>query len=277
MIQDIKPHKFDNRYCTALPSLNDFVLVFSQNKILLYKTLSGEVAIPHFSDFIIMDSVRYLFRIDSWKVYYAMYDEKLSFDNNHMDWYPFEIIYSLFPQWIQFTCITAKHLINWYSQNQYCGQCGTYMKEIISERALHCPHCQNVVYPTISPVVIVGVIDGERLLLTKYAQGSFKEHGLIAGYVEIGETLEAAAAREVMEEVGIKIKNLKYFGSQPWGITHILIAGFFAELDGSNKVHLDDKELSKGKWFCRSELPHELSDISITYEMIEAFRKRRMN
>lgn len=150
------------------------------------------------------------------------------------------------------------------------------MRAHYSERAMVCSECGDIVYPVISPVIIVGVTDHDKLLLTKYANNEFKMHGLIAGYVEIGETLEAAVIREVREEVGLAIKNLRYFGSQPWGLTHILIAGFFAEVDGNSQIHLDEKELSKGIWVSRDELPHELNDISITYEMIEAFRNNQI-
>lgn len=136
MIQDIKPYTYDNRYCMDSPSPNDFVLVFYQNKILLHKTLSGEVMIPQYLDFTVMVSVKYLFRIDSWKFYYSNYDGKSPLGIKNMDWFPFESIYSLFPQWLQFTCITAKHLTNWYTQNKYCGQCSSLMEEMDSERAL---------------------------------------------------------------------------------------------------------------------------------------------
>lgn len=95
---------------------------------------------------------------------------------------------------------------------------------------------------------------------------------LIAGFVEIGETIEDAAKREVFEETGIRIKNLKYFGSQPWGFSGSVIMGFIAELDGSDTIHLDHKELADAVWHSRFQLPRELTDISITYEMIEALR-----
>ena len=90
--------------------------------------------------------------------------------------------------------------------------------------------------------------------------------------MEIGETLEEAAKREVFEETGIRIKDLQYFGSQPWGFSNSIIVGYTAKLDGSDKIHLDTKELAMAAWHSRTDLPKELTDISITYEMIEALR-----
>jgi len=112
-------------------------------------------------------------------------------------------------------------------------------------------------------------------LLTTYANNDFKQHGLIARYVEIGETLESAVIREVKEEVGLFVKNIRYFASQHWGENHILIAGFFADLLGEDCIKLDSNELSGAEWYSRHDLPKELSDISITYEMIEAFRNNK--
>lgn len=129
-----------------------------------------------------------------------------------------------------------------------------------------------MVYPAIAPVVMVAVTNGDKLLMTKYADRPLFQWVLISGFVEIGETLEEAAKREVFEETGIRIKDLQYFGSQPWGFSNSIIVGYTAKLDGSDKIHLDTKELAMAAWHSRTDLPKELTDISITYEMIEALR-----
>jgi len=122
--------------------------------------------------------------------------------------------------------------------------------------------------------VIVGIIDGDRILMTKYSS-SHHRYALVAGFVEIGETLEQCVMREVMEEVGIKVKNLKYYASQPWPFSGSLLMGFFAELDGDDALTIDRTELSDGRWFHRDEIPAGDSVLSLTWTMIEAFRENR--
>ena len=140
------------------------------------------------------------------------------------------------------------------------------------ERAMICPECGNIQYPRISPVIMAAVIDRDKLLVTRYAGREYKGLALIAGFVEIGESIEGALRREVMEEVGLKVKNLRYFGSQPWGFSDSVISGFFADVDGSSQIRLDRDELSEAVWLSRDELPPQKTDISITAAMIEAFR-----
>lgn len=277
MIQDIEPLLFDNKFFNEIPTSKDWIFVSSNEKILLKKSSVGRYKLPIYSDFEKLNDLIYLFKIGSYKMYLLPNENKIHIAGYDLSYQPFGVVFKIFPQWIQFACNTAKHLSNWYRDNRYCGCCGSSTVFKHSERALYCPICKNVIYPTISPVIIVGVIDKDRLLLTKYAHANFKKYGLIAGYVEIGETLEATVKREVYEEVGLKIENIRYFGSQPWGENHILIAGFFADLKGSNYIQLDYEEVSTGKWFYRHELPRELNDTSITYEMIEAFRNNRVN
>jgi NAD+ diphosphatase len=101
---------------------------------------------------------------------------------------------------------------------------------------MQCTECHNIVYPRISPAVIVAVMDGNRILMTKYAGRVFKKYALIAGYAEIGETLEETVRREVMEEVGLKVKNIRYYKSQPWAFDDSLLSGFFCELDGLKEI-----------------------------------------
>ena len=134
------------------------------------------------------------------------------------------------------------------------------------------PVCGNTVYPCIAPVVMVAVINGDKLLMTKYAGRSLPQWVLISGFVETGETLEEAAEREVFEETGIRIRDLQYFGSQPWGFSDSVIAGYTARLDGPDEIRLDRKELAEAEWHLRSRLPDELTDISIAHEMIESLR-----
>ena len=129
-----------------------------------------------------------------------------------------------------------------------------------------------MVYPKLSPAVIIGVIDGDRILMTKYANRVYKKYALVAGYAEIGETLETTVAREVMEEVGLKVKNIRYYKSQPWAFSESLLMGFYCDLDGEDAVTLDENELALGEWFPREEIPVVDNYISLTNEMIMRFK-----
>lgn len=127
-------------------------------------------------------------------------------------------------------------------------------------------------YPKICPAVIVGVTSGNRLLLTKYAGRDYKKYALIAGFAEIGESIEDTVRREVMEEVGLKVKNLRFYKSQPWSFSDTLLMGFYCELDGGDTITLEEEELSFAQWFEREEIPEGKDEISLTNEMIRSFK-----
>ena len=140
---------------------------------------------------------------------------------------------------------------------------------------LHCDECGNSVYPKIAPAVIVGVTDGDRILMSKYSGRDYTRYALIAGFTEIGETAEETVAREVMEEVGLKVKNIRYYKSQPWGSECDLLLGFYCDLDGDDKITIDENELSEAEWFHRDEMNVEDDGISLTRAMMTAFKERK--
>ena len=140
------------------------------------------------------------------------------------------------------------------------------------ERAKICKKCGITVYPKISPVVIVAVTRGEDLLVTRYRDRPVNFYALVAGFVEIGESLEDTVRREVLEETGIRVKNLRYYKSQPWGFSSSLLSGFICELDGDPLITLDENELSEALWLPRGEIPPANNEIALTAEMMEAFR-----
>ena len=138
---------------------------------------------------------------------------------------------------------------------------------------LRCPNCGNMIFPKISPAVIVAVTDGDRLLLSKYAGRSYTRYALLAGYTEIGETLEETVQREVMEEVGLRVKNIRYYKSQPWGVDGNVLMGFYCDLDGADEICIDQTELAMAQWFPRNALPARDDGISMTREMIRIFEE----
>lgn len=138
---------------------------------------------------------------------------------------------------------------------------------------LFCPGCGNMIFPKIAPAVIVCVTDGDRILMSKYANREFKKYALIAGFTEIGETAEETVAREVMEEVGLRVKNIRYYKSQPWGLDSNLLLGFFCDLDGDDTISMDAQELSDARWFYRDKMPAHNDGISLTTEMMDVFEK----
>ena len=147
------------------------------------------------------------------------------------------------------------------------------MKHDTKERMMYCPSCGRQEYPVLMPAVIVGITNGDKIICSKYEGRSFKQYALLAGFAEIGETIEETVHREVMEEVGLKVKNLRYYKSQPWSFSGTLLFGFFCDIDGDDEpITLDANELALAQWFERDEIPVPPSRDSLTNEMIMAFK-----
>ena len=180
------------------------------------------------------------------------------------------------PEYQAFAAITAVQLFRWKESRKFCGCCGSRTEDSRTERALVCTKCGHTEYPKICPAVIVAVTDGDRLLMSRYKGRAYRGYALIAGFVEIGETFEETVRREVMEEVGLKVKNIRYYKSQPWAFTDTEMIGFFAELDGDDAIRLQEDELSEAGWYCRDEIPEDVSSISVGSEMKMAFKHQRI-
>ena len=218
----------------------------------------------------IYETSRYLFSIDG--VGYFLLSKQPTLRNEKFKMENISCFRLAEPLHQAFAGITGYQLYQWYGQNAYCGRCGKPMRHADNERMLFCPECKHTVYPKISPAVIVAVIDGERILMTKYKGREYTRYALIAGFNEIGETIEETVHREVMEEVGLKVKNLKYYKSQPWSFSDTLLMGFFCQLDGTDEIKLDLDELSLGEWIERKDIPETDPRISLTNEMICRFK-----
>lgn len=170
---------------------------------------------------------------------------------------------------------TAYHLYVWYRDNSFCGRCGEHFEYSHKERAMICPSCGNVVYPKIAPAVIVGILNssGDKIVMTRYAGREYKGHALVAGFCEIGETAEDTVCREVLEEVGLHVRNIRYYKSQPWGFDSNLLFGYYCTADEDEPIHMDDGELAKAVWVSRDEIGEEERNLSLTAEMILHFKE----
>lgn len=158
-------------------------------------------------------------------------------------------------------------LLYWNQNTKFCGVCGGLMR-FDTDISKKCEHCGKEVWPQLATAVIVLVRKDKELLLVHAKNFRTDFYGLVAGFVETGETLEEAVHREVMEETGLHIKNLKYFASQPWPYPCGLMVGFIADYDGG-KIHLQRSELSKGSWFDKDHLPQIPEKLSIARQLID--------
>ena len=161
----------------------------------------------------------------------------------------------------------CRELIFWHQNNKYCGCCGGPMKwdTPISKK---CSMCGKEIWPSPAVATIVRITRGDEVLLVRGRNFRGNFYGLVAGFVETGEKLEDCVRREVAEEVGLKIKNLKYFGSQPWPYPMGLMVGYTAEYE-SGEIHLQKAELSGGQWFTRENLPQLPQKLSIARMLID--------
>lgn len=163
----------------------------------------------------------------------------------------------------------AVSLNHFFKTHQFCGQCGSPTTHANNEIAVHCDHCGHRAYPTISPSIIVAVRKGKQILLANHLRHKSTIYTNLAGFVEAGEPIEQAVHREVWEESGLKIKNLCYFGSQPWAFPNSLMVGFLAEYD-SGEIRLQEEEICDAKWFdYDGPLPELPPKGTIALELIE--------
>lgn len=273
MIQDIYPHKLENRYIPVASAVDSSpVFCFDGRSLLIRQTEDGfelptksELGLTRTNFLFIVDKVAY-FRPDAMSVINTPegFEFKRISEVRRMSHKSGELIYAAF---------TALHLDKWYKDNRFCGRCGEKTEHSNTERALVCPNCGRVIYPRINPAVIVGITDGDRMVLTQYkGRKDIDFYALVAGFLEIGETFEECVAREVMEEVGLKVKNIRYYKSQPWGIADDILAGYFCDVDGDTTIRMDENELKVAKWMKREEIVLQPDNMSLTNEMMTIFK-----
>ena len=272
MIQDIYPHKLINHYDPAKKAdETSLIIVIRDGEVLVKGDLFPEMKELGIGK----DGLIYLFSLEDENDYY-LFDVTGDKKFEAPEGYEFVNIRAFrrsgtAKKYRVFLAYTAYQLARWYRDNRFCGRCGKRTFLDSRERAVRC-ECGNVIYPRIIPAVIVGITNGDRILVTKYKTG-FAHFALVAGFTEIGETLEETVAREAMEETGLKVKNIRYYKSQPWGIVDDILVGFYCDVDGDDTIKMDEGELKIAEWRAREEVELQPDDYSLTNEMMKMFKE----
>ena len=287
MLQDLEYGRLENAFRRAEPAAEDILVCFKGSGVLLHRNERGELRLPaweearawaeekHWENWEDPEEIqaRYAFRMQDVN-YFIWWGEAGESGDPAFGYEDTGALRQMVSKNICYAIMTAWHIFDWYRSNRFCGRCGGKTQHDGKERMMRCPHCGNMIFPKIAPSVIVGVTHGDYLLLSKYANRSYTRYALLAGFTEIGETAEETVAREVMEEVGLPVKNIRYYKTQPWGVTGGLLLGFFCDLDGEeDAITLDREELALAEWFHRDHLPAHDDGISLTREMIRVFEE----
>lgn len=283
MLQDLSFGRLYNEYKDISPRDDDIVICVQDSSVLLKREPDDSLELPRYDAVCRWaegedweswngDRFHYVFRLQE-RNYFLWMGQAGGCEDPDYHYESTRQLRQLKSKEVCFAAMTAWHLYVWYRNNQFCGRCAAPTVHDEKERMLRCPNCGNMIFPKISPAVIIAVTDGDRLLLSKYAGRNYTRYALLAGYTEIGETLEQTVQRETMEEVGLKVKNIRYYKSQPWGVDGNVLMGFYCDLDGSDTVHLDRTELSMAQWYPRDALPAHDDGISLTREMIRIFEE----
>jgi NAD+ diphosphatase len=274
MIQNIHPHIFENKYiATCDIKESDYIFCFKENQLLLKingtnlsflqkKDITGLASITEGTFLFLLNNINCFLVWDCPDV-----------NDEHFDYHEISFFRTFQQNEIAWAGIIAFQLKNWYTQNRFCGVCGTATTIKTDERAITCNACGTMVYPKVSPAIIVAIICNNKLLLAHNSNFKANWYSLIAGYADIGETLEQCVIREVKEEVGLDVRNIRYYKSQPWPYSGSMMIGFVAEADENQPIKVDNKEITEAAWFSRGNLPPHPTTYSISGEMIELFEK----
>ncbi|MCD7762299.1 MAG: NAD(+) diphosphatase [Lachnospiraceae bacterium] len=282
MIQDIGRYRYHNPYRPDAQPSEESRILFYRGREIFVRRKDNEISFLNYKKVRkafpgLNQEATFLFSIDNVDFFfYREFEEELLPEPMPdlfpgFSWERIDLMRTVGPKEAAFAGVTGMQLYGWYKSRRFCPACGRRMVHSKKERMMYCESCGQIEYPKICPAVIVAVTDGNRILLTKYAGRANRNYALIAGFAEIGETIEETVEREVMEEVGLKVKNIRYYKSQPWSFTDTLLMGFFCEVDGESRISLDETELSVGNWCTRDEIP-ENDGVSLTREMIAVFK-----
>ena len=268
MIQDIAPDRLDNAYAPYVPRGEDRILLFDGDGRLYVREGDG-TAFPSGQE-VPRDGAVYLFSVGEERYFLAPEGTE-----KPLPGFRYRTVRELRDTGggkELFAAFTAYHLWRWYADNRRCGRCGGILAPHGTERALACGACGHIIYPRINPAVIVGVTRGDCLLVTRYRRG-YGHNALVAGFTEIGETLEQTVEREVMEETGVRVRNIRYYKSQPWGMAQDLLAGFFCDAEGDGEIRMDENELKEARWVPRGGIVLQPNNLSLTNEMMRIFKE----
>jgi len=185
-------------------------------------------------------------------------------------------IYGRLDEALFWVAARAVQIVDWDRTHLFCSRCATPLRTKRAERAKECPSCGQLHFPRLAPAIIVVVERAHQLLLARSRHFLPGMYSVLAGFVEPGESLEEAVAREVKEEVGINVKDIEYFGSQPWPFPHSLMIGFTATYAGG-EITVDDSEIEDAGWFTADHLPQIPGKISIARKLIDWFVEKQKN
>jgi NAD+ diphosphatase len=246
--------------------------VFHEGRLLI-KAGDGGQLIPHSRDLAKFDIFpirkQYLGTLDNLPCYAA----ELAHNRIVSDGFAFEDLRRLFgrlDEELIWVAGRANQLVDWNQSHQFCGRCGHATEDKHNERAKICPQCNLINYPRVSPAIIVAVIKDNQILLGSNRRFKNSFYSVLAGFAEPGESLEECVAREVNEEVGIVVKNIRYFGSQPWPFPNSLMVGFIADYAGG-RINVDKSEIIEAAWYSARNLPPIPPKISIARQLIDWF------
>ena len=250
--------------------------IFQENRLLIYPSPES-VALPFLIDLnelgLIVIRQNYLGQLDH-RLCYAAEVAEGTIPPAGMAFEGLRQVYGRLDEALFWIAARAVQIIDWDRTHQFCGRCGVPLKTQTDERAKACPQCGLLHFPRLAPAIIVLVERGDQLLLARSRHFMPGMYSVLAGFVEPGESLEEAVVREVKEEVGIEIKDIKYFGSQPWPFPHSLMIGFTATYAGG-EILLDDKEIEDAGWFTVEKLPRIPGKISIARKLIDGFLSKQ--
>lgn len=264
---------FLNLTLADVPVSSNF-LVFEREKLLL-KKIGGGLEFLELSDVYSLAgdaafaAVHFIGDDNGRRYYCFQAPDSLEIEKTEFEFYNLRgLMNRLEPSGFKFASV-ASQILYWDRTTRFCGECGAKTNRSESERAKICPECGRSFYPAITPAIIVAVMNGGRMLLAHNKNFAEGVYSLIAGFVEPGESLEECVRREVMEETGIAVSNVKYFKSQSWPFPSSLMIGFTAVYEGG-EIKPDGEEITSAAWFGRDDLPVLPGNGSLSRKMIDA-------